>query len=87
MPSRNGWVNPGGQAGFPSALLAAQCSPPCWTNGADHGRMTLANELGGPLIRTTYESPRLRIQPGFSSLHLHELILLNCAVPERTEDT
>jgi hypothetical protein len=39
--------------------------------------MTLANELGGPLIGATNEKPRLRKQPGFSSLHLLELILPN----------
>jgi hypothetical protein len=46
--------------------------------------MTLANELGSPLIGTTYEKPPLHIQPGFSFLHLQKLILLNPAVPERT---
>ena len=51
-----------------------------WTTGADHGRMTLANELGGP-DRATNEKPRLRKQPG-SSLCLREPILPNRAVPE-----
>jgi hypothetical protein len=45
--------------------------------------MTLADELGGPLTGATNEKPRLRKQPGFSSLHLQELILPNPAVPER----
>jgi len=45
--------------------------------------MTLADELGGPLTGATNEKPRLGKQPGFSSLHLQELILPNPAVPER----
>lgn len=45
--------------------------------------MTLADELGGPLIGATNEKPRLGKQPGFSSLHLQELILPNPAVLER----
>ena len=31
--------------------------------------MTLADELGGPLIGATNEKPRLREQPGFSSVN------------------
>ena len=46
--------------------------------------MTLADELGGPLTGATNEKPRLGKQPGFSSLHLQELILPNPAVSERT---
>ena len=55
-----------------------------WTTGDDHGRMTLADELGGPLTGATNEKPRLGKQPGFSSLHLQELILPNPAASERT---
>src|SRR5208282_6702217 len=51
-----------------------------WTTGDDHGRMTLADELGGPLTGATNEKPRLGKQPGFSSLHLQELILPNPTV-------
>jgi hypothetical protein len=45
--------------------------------------MTLANKLGGPLIGATNEKPRLRKQPGFSSVRLRELILPNPAALER----
>ena len=54
-----------------------------WTTGADHGRMTLANELGGPADRATNEKPRLRKQPGFPFVCLREFILPNPEVPER----
>jgi hypothetical protein len=54
-----------------------------WTTGADHGRMTLANELGGPADRATNEKPRLRKQPGFPFVRLREFILPNLKVPER----
>ena len=45
--------------------------------------MTLADELGGPLIGATNEKPRLGKQPGFSSLHLQGLILPNPAASQR----
>jgi hypothetical protein len=43
--------------------------------------MTLADELGGPLIGATNKKPRLRKQPGFSSLSLREIILPNRMFP------
>ena len=45
--------------------------------------MTLADELGGPLTGATNEKPRLRKQPGFSSVHLRELILPNPVPSQR----
>jgi len=45
-----------------------------------------SRSVGGPLIGATNKKPRLRKQPGFSSVCLRELILPNPAVPERDCD-
>ncbi len=41
------------------------------------------DELGGPLIGANNEKPRLRKQPGFSFVHLRELILPNPTASQR----